>query len=48
MESFRNNIHDNEVIGAEHGVRLSMGSGDNTIQNNILTDIELGETTHKK
>lgn len=43
MESFDNDVHDNFVDGAEYGIRLSLGAGDNKFYDNLLNDISGGE-----
>lgn len=43
MESFNNDIHDNTVDGAEYGIRITMGSSDNKVYDNVFNDISEGE-----
>lgn len=39
MESFGAKIHDNSVKGAQYGIRMSMGAGDNEVYDNTFEDI---------
>eukprot|EP00903_Cladosiphon_okamuranus_P017354 g15988.t1 len=39
MESFNADIHDNVIDGAEFGVRMNMGAGNNKVYDNVFNDI---------
>lgn len=43
MESFGNNIHDNDINGAKFGIRMNLGAGDNEVYENTFNDISDGE-----
>lgn len=43
MESSGNYIHGNSVTGAKYGMRLSLGSSNNTVEGNEFYDIVEGE-----
>lgn len=43
MESFDTYVHDNFIDGAEFGIRMNMGAGDNLVYQNIFNNISGGE-----
>lgn len=43
MESFDALVHDNVVDGAEFGIRMNLGAGNNKVYDNTFNDISNGE-----
>lgn len=43
VESFDADIHDNFIDGAEYGIRMSLGAGNNHVYDNVFNGISGGE-----
>lgn len=43
MESFDTDVHHNVVDGAEFGIRMNLGAGDNIVYENSFNSISGGE-----